>query len=87
MLDMSGSKAWARNGGCGIRHFAWNPEPETTANYRGNLAISAISAGNLHESHGPAAVRAAALAMRLLVSRFRDHGLDPTATQVRSDRA
>lgn len=33
----------------GIRHFAWNPAPESAANSRGIPASSAISSGNLQE--------------------------------------
>ena len=35
----------------GIRHFAWNPEPEFTAKYRGIPAFPVISTGNLQRSN------------------------------------
>ena len=38
----------SRRGCIGIRHFAWNPGFETTANKRGILAFFAISGRNLH---------------------------------------
>ena len=35
----------------GIRHFAWNPEPEFIAKYRGIPAFPVISTGNLQRSN------------------------------------